>query len=120
MTGDVSCCASPGSGYIVVVTELPSLAEQTALAAEVLKFIGPAVKFDDRWFRVVQFSNELRFFEQNARWGGPGRSAHVQILRADLVKAAILPGGCQDRVLDNWCVRVTRAALLILATKETS
>lgn len=96
---------------------IPTLAETTELAVDVSLVLRSHVTIRGNTFRVVQWSNELRFFQRSGmRWlGDNGESVHVEILRGDLVRAATLPGGYRNVKLEADCVAIVKAALAQVA-----
>ncbi len=88
-----------------------SVAEQVELATRVHAVLGGRLEIGDRWFRVVRFHNEIRFFGASKFQGENGPDAHVAIHRADLARAQTLPCEFQDRKLAATCEAIVTGAL---------
>lgn len=95
-----------------MTNEIPTLSEQMTLAARALANLAGEVELDGRRFRVVQIHNEIRFLGRAKFQGEIAPSAHVAVLRADLVKAQTLPGEfANDARLAARCEAVVAATL---------
>jgi hypothetical protein len=103
--------ATKASGSGSSSPRIPSLAEQIELAKKVQAQLPAVIEVGGRKFRVTRNHNELRFFEQYPRYGAPGDSAHVQILREDVATAPVLPMAYQDRKLAAKFLDIVRATL---------
>jgi len=90
---------------------IPSFAEQVDLTKKVQAQLPTVIEVGGRKFRVTRNHNELRFFEQYPKYGAPGDSAHVQILREDVATAPVLPMQYQDRKLAARFVDIVKATL---------
>lgn len=92
---------------------IPSMAEQMEMAARAAAKLGGYVEIDGITYRAVVCQAEVRFFQYSGRLQGEvGRSAHVRVLRADLVKYdRYLPGGYVDHKLGARAEAIVAAAL---------
>lgn len=90
---------------------IPTVAEQVELATRAHASIGNNVIIAGRWYRVVRFHYEIRFFGQAKFQGENPASAHVACLRADVIKAQVLPCEYQDRELAARCEKIVAHAV---------
>lgn len=93
------------------MAEIPSYQEQADLAERVHGVIGRSIDIDGRRYGVSRHGNDIRFNGRSKFQGEIGPSAHIEILRADLAKIGILPGGYRDRKLEDRALGIVRAVL---------
>ncbi len=89
---------------------IPTVAEQVELATRVHAAIGGSVEIAGRWYRVVRYHYEIRFFGQAKFQGEIPADAHVICLRGDLAKAQVIPG-YNDRKLAATCEAIVAGVL---------
>lgn len=92
---------------------MPTVAELVAVAERAYKMIGTEVLLAGRWYRVVRYHTELRFFQTSGLIQGEiPRSTHVEIVTP--TKARV-PAGIPGRVGSDAELEARATAMVMAA-----